>query len=79
MKWLVYKIALCVVVAVVSSLGVSLLLALGARLPRFGLVPFAVACERMNTLLLAVRVFLAVLTLGLMRVVLGEIKRRALH
>ncbi len=79
MKWLVYRIALCVAFAVVSSLGVSLLLALGARLPRIGLVPFAVACERMNTLTLAVRVFLAVLTLGLMRVVLGEIKRRALH
>lgn len=77
MKSLVRKLALWVGIALLTSMGMSLLLALGARLPRIGPVPFAAACERANTLALGVRVFVIVLTLGAARAVFYELRRRA--
>ncbi|MCX7426149.1 MAG: hypothetical protein NTW96_11095 [Planctomycetia bacterium] len=77
MKSLAYRVALCVGIALASAIGMSLLLTLGARLPRIGPVPFAVACERANTLALGIWVFAIVLTLGIMYVVLRELRRRA--
>ena len=77
MKFLAQNLAVCGLIAILSSIGISLLLILGARLPRIGPVPFATACERANTLGLRIWVFMIVFTLGVMCLSLRELRRRA--
>jgi hypothetical protein len=76
MKSLARSFTVCGAIALLSSTGLFLLLTLGAHLPRIWPVPFAVACERANTLALGVWVFVVVFVLGSMRVVLRELRSR---
>ena len=76
MKSLVRRFAFCSVIAILSSLSMSLLLYWGAQLPRIGPVSFAEACERMNTLTFGVEVFAIVFLLGASWIVLRESKPR---
>jgi hypothetical protein len=77
MKSLLGNFTICGGVALFSAVGISLLLTLGARLPRIGPVPLAAACERANTLALGISVFVLVSTIGIMCMVLRELRRRA--
>ncbi len=79
MKSLARSFAVCGAIALLSSIGMFLLLTLGAHLPRIWPVPLAVACERANTLALGIWVFVIVFALGIMRVVLRELRRRAFY
>ena len=77
MKSLARNLAVCGAIALLSSVGMFLLLTLGARLPRIGYVPFSVSCERANTFDTWLWVFVIVFSLGIMDAVLRELRRRA--
>jgi hypothetical protein len=67
----------CLVIALLCATAVSLLLTWCASLPRIGLAPFPVVCERDNTFGTWVSAFVIVFCLGAMFVVLREIRRWA--
>ena len=77
MRPLPRDLAACLAIAFLSAVSIFLFLTWAARLPRIGFVPFAASCERANTLGTWVWVFVIVFSLGIMGVVLRELKRRA--
>ncbi len=79
MKSLTRSLAVCGVIALLSSISMSLLFTwVYARFISFQRpVPFSVACERMNTLASGIWLFVIVFSLGIMRAVLRELRRRA--
>jgi len=78
MKSLTRSLVVCGIIAILSSISMSLLLAWGARFHESGLVSFAVACERANTLALGIGAFVIVLSIGIMCVVLREFRRTSI-
>ena len=76
MKPLTRDLAVCVAIAFLSAVSIDLFLTWAACLPRIGPVPFAVGCERANTLGTWVWGFVIVFSLGIMGVVLRELRRR---
>ena len=76
MKPWVRDAVLWVGIAFMSSIINFLYLLWIASFPRFGDVSFATACERSNTFVNGIRVFVIVLAIGAMRVILRELKRR---
>jgi len=64
-------------IAFMSSIINFLFLLWVASLPRVGFVPWPAACERLNTFVNGIWVFVIVLAIGAMRVILRELKRRA--
>jgi hypothetical protein len=78
-KSLVRKLAFCGVIATIGSVSLSLLLTwVYARLFSFQQpLPFSVAYGRVNTPALGIWLFVVVFALGIMRLVLRELRRRA--
>ena len=76
MKPWVREAVLWVGIAFMSSIIHFLFLLWVASLPRIGFVPFPAACERLNTFITGIWVFVIVLAIGAMRVFLHELKRR---
>jgi len=76
MKPWVREAVLWVGIAFMSSIINFLFLRWVANLPRVGVIPFPASCERMNTFVTGIWVFVIVLAIGAMRVLLRELKRR---
>lgn len=79
MRSLTRAVAVCGAIGVLSSVSISLLLTwiYGAYFALGGPVLFSVACERVNTLALGIWTFAIVFALGIMGVVLRELRQRA--
>ena len=76
MKPWVREAVLWIGIAFMSSIVNFLFLLWVASLPRVGFVSFATACERSNTFVTGIWIFVIVLAIGAMRVILHELKRR---
>ena len=76
MKPWVREAVLWVGIAFMSSIINFLFLRWVASFPRFGALPFPDSCERINTFVTGMWVFVIVLAFGAVRVLLRELKRR---
>jgi len=75
MRYLVCSFAVCGFIALLGAIGMSLLLALCAQLPRVSDVSFAAACESANTLATGIWVFVILFLMGIPCAVFREFDR----